>query len=226
MNPVYKKLQAARLELQSSPMTKSGKNKFAEYEYFELGDFIPTIQTICGKIGLFGMISYNHDIASLTIHDTDAEGSVVFTSPMSSAALKGCHAVQNLGAVQSYLRRYLWMTAFEIVEHDALDSTTGSTETPKPEAKPEAKPAAKISGEYGPWQMKVSLEPDGNIQEWMEAVSKACGMALGMSETVEDVMQIFKKNKRIFDTAKEKDPSGFKDIMNMFTETKAKLTKE
>jgi hypothetical protein len=33
--------------------------------------------------------------------------------------------VQNLGAVQTYLRRYLWVAALEIVEHDALDATTG-----------------------------------------------------------------------------------------------------
>ena len=47
---------------------------------------------------------------------------------MSEAALKGCHAVQNLGAVQTYLRRYLWTTALEIVEHDAIDATTGKAE--------------------------------------------------------------------------------------------------
>jgi len=27
--------------------------------------------------------------------------------------------------VQTYLRRYLWVAALEIVEHDALDATTG-----------------------------------------------------------------------------------------------------
>jgi hypothetical protein len=31
--------------------------------------------------------------------------------------------VQNLGAVQTYIRRYLWVAALEIVEHDALDSS-------------------------------------------------------------------------------------------------------
>jgi hypothetical protein len=40
--------------------------------------------------------------------------------------MKGLHEVQRLGAVQSYLRRYLWVAALEIVEHDALDATTGS----------------------------------------------------------------------------------------------------
>jgi hypothetical protein len=44
---------------------------------------------------------------------------------MGSAALKGCHEVQNIGAVETYQRRYLWVAALEIVEHDALDATTG-----------------------------------------------------------------------------------------------------
>jgi len=51
---------------------------------------------------------------------------IEITSPMSSAALKGCHEVQNLGAVQTYIRRYLWVTAMEIVEHDAIDSSPGA----------------------------------------------------------------------------------------------------
>ena len=50
---------------------------------------------------------------------------IIVTSPMSEAALKGCHPVQNLGAVETYIRRYLWVAALEIVEHDALDATTG-----------------------------------------------------------------------------------------------------
>ena len=49
---------------------------------------------------------------------------------MSTAELKGCHPVQNLGAVQTYLRRYLWTAAFEIVEGDALDATQGNDADP------------------------------------------------------------------------------------------------
>jgi len=33
------------------------------------------------------------------------------------------HDVQNLGAVQTYLRRYLYVAAFEIVEADQIDKT-------------------------------------------------------------------------------------------------------
>lgn len=132
---VHKKLMAARITLQGLKLKKSGLNKFAGYSYFELGDFIPTVQSIFADDGLCGVISFGKDLATLTITDTDDMTSLEITSPMSSAALKGCHEVQNLGAVETYIRRYLWVTAMEIVEHDALEATTGRD---KPEAKKES----------------------------------------------------------------------------------------
>jgi len=120
---VHKKLMQARMMLQNAPLKKSGHNKFAGYSYFELGDFIPTITEIFYNIGLCGVVSYDSEIASLTITDTDDGTSLVITSPMAEANLKGCHPIQNLGAVETYTRRYLWVTAMEIVEHDALDSS-------------------------------------------------------------------------------------------------------
>jgi hypothetical protein len=120
---VHKKLMAARIMLQNAPLKKSGHNKFAGYSYFELGDFIPTINQIFNEVGLCGVVSYDSEIASLTITDTDDGTSLVITSPMAEANLKGCHPIQNLGAVETYTRRYLWVTAMEIVEHDALDSS-------------------------------------------------------------------------------------------------------
>ena len=120
---VHKKLMAARMSLQEASLKKSGHNQFAGYSYFELGDFIPTITEIFYNIGLCGVVSYDSEIASLTITDTDDGTSLVITSPMAEANLKGCHPIQNLGAVETYTRRYLWVTAMEIVEHDALDSS-------------------------------------------------------------------------------------------------------
>jgi hypothetical protein len=123
---VYGKLMAARVELQSRKLNKSGHNKFAGYYYFELGDFLPVVQEIFASLNLCGVISYGKEEALLTITDIDDGSSLAVCSPMSEANLKGCHPVQNLGAVQTYIRRYLWVTAMEIVEHDALDATTGS----------------------------------------------------------------------------------------------------
>ena len=129
---VYQKLMAARLKLQNTDLKKSGHNKFAGYKYFELGDFLPTVQNIFNELGLCGVVSYTSELASLTI--SDGTDQIVITSPMGGANLKGCHEVQNIGAVETYQRRYLWVTALEIVEHDMLDATTGSDSVKKPEA--------------------------------------------------------------------------------------------
>jgi len=124
---VYQKLNVARDEFHQAKLKKSGHNKFANYYYFELGDFVIPALEIFKQIGLTSIISFGKDEASMTIVNNDKpEEKIVLTSPMSSAALKGCHEVQNLGAVQTYLRRYLWVAALEIVEHDALDGTVGS----------------------------------------------------------------------------------------------------
>ena len=131
---VYAKLQKARMMLQAAPIKKSGHNKFANYHYFELGDFLPTINQIFNELGLCSVISFDKELATLRIVDTDNGSSITFTSPMAEANLKGTHPIQNLGAVETYSRRYLYVTALEIVEHDALDATTGS-EAPK-SAKP------------------------------------------------------------------------------------------
>ncbi len=139
MSNVYAKLMQARLKLQNTALTKSGHNKFAGYKYFELGDFLPTIQNIFNELGLCGVVSYTQDLATLTIIDAEArdKNEIVITSPMGSAALKGCHEVQNIGAVETYQRRYLWVTAMEIVEHDVLDAVTG-TDSGTPVKKPES----------------------------------------------------------------------------------------
>ena len=124
---VYQKLNEARDEFHQAKLKKSGHNKFANYYYFELGDFVIPALEIFKQIGLTSIISFGKEEASMTIVNNDKpEEKIVLTSPMSSAALKGCHEVQNLGAVQTYLRRYLWVAALEIVEHDALDVTVGS----------------------------------------------------------------------------------------------------
>ena len=120
---VHKKLMEARILLQQAPLKKSGHNKFAGYSYFELGDFLPTINQIFYKVGLCGVVSFGKEVAQLCITDVEDNSVICITSPMAEANLKGCHPIQNLGAVETYTRRYLWVSAMEIVEHDALDSS-------------------------------------------------------------------------------------------------------
>lgn len=120
---VYAKLMEARIKLHGLQIHKTGFNKFAGYAYMELSDFLIPTQQIFAELGLCGVVSFTKDIATLTITDMEDKSQIVITSPMGSAALKGCHEVQQIGAVETYQRRYLWVAALEIVEHDALDSS-------------------------------------------------------------------------------------------------------
>ena len=108
---VYSSLQKCRVELQKKNLKKSGHNKFAGYTYYELADVLPTINQLMVENNLCSFVNFNNEIATLTIVSIEDNSTITFTSPMSSASLKGCHDVQNLGAVQTYIRRYLYTNA-------------------------------------------------------------------------------------------------------------------
>jgi hypothetical protein len=220
----------ARMQLLNTPLKKTGHNKFAGYNYFELGDFLPEIQKIFAGLGLCGIVSYGIDIATLTITDMEDGTTLTITSPMSEANLKGTHPVQNLGAVQTYLRRYLWVTALEIVENDVLDATTGSVEPAKAKApaaasKPVSAPTgtapAKMAGKEGEWQLKVSAKPDTDIEAWAGIVKQATEIMLSAVATKEDVLCVFKNNRNIYDTLKIESPNTHAELMDVFTKKKS-----
>jgi hypothetical protein len=130
---VHRKLSAARQAFHALELKKSGKNTFAGYSYFELADFLVPALKVFDDVGLGATVSFTADTATMTIVDLDnPEDRIAITSPMGSAALKGCHEVQNIGAVETYQRRYLWVAALEIIEHDALDKTTGKDAPERP----------------------------------------------------------------------------------------------
>jgi hypothetical protein len=224
---VHKKLMQARIKLQGMELKKSGENKFAGYKYFELGDFLPQTMQIFHDLGLASVVSFDNEYARLCITDTDDGQSITITSPLSEANLKGAHPIQNLGAVESYQRRYLWLAAMEIVEHDIIDASEPSQ--PKPAAKPAApapkpsRPPANITGQEGAWQLSVSLEPKGDIHDWLNVIDEACKLALDNAQSADDVMQIFKKNKQLFDAVKAQDAIFFKDLMSVFTQAKSRF---
>lgn len=129
--PVHAKLNKARIAFHNMPLKKSGHNTYAGYRYFELGDFlIPALQ-IFDDFGLCAWISFSEAYATMHIVDVEDGSQIIINSPMGSANLKGCHEIQNIGACETYSTRYLWTQALCIVEHDALEATTGR-DAPEP----------------------------------------------------------------------------------------------
>ena len=158
---VFEKLQLARVELQNVNLKKTGKNVFSGYDYFELRDFLPTINSIFLKLKLFSYVTFSSEIAILTVLNIEKPDEVIkFTSPMADAQIKGCHPIQNLGAIETYQRRYLYMTALEIVESDVIDNMTGSSsKEEKKQVKKVTRNAVKTGHATGgkskqePWSM-------------------------------------------------------------------------
>ena len=159
---IYEKLNEARVRFQCEGFQKGGQNGFAHYNYFQLKDILAKTRIICRELKILCQISFDIQIATMTIIDCEKpEDKIVFTSPMSRASLKGCHDVQNLGAVETYIRRYLYMTAFEIEECDPSEdldngsvgigeSTTEIKEKKEAEKTPSSTESASAVGAAAP----------------------------------------------------------------------------
>lgn len=121
---LLEKLSAVRLELQRKALPKSGRNTFSNYDYYELSDFMPYANELMDHYKLAGLFSMDAEHATLRIVDAEKpDDTEIFTLPVREAVLKGAHPIQNLGAMITYLRRYIWMAALELVESDALDNS-------------------------------------------------------------------------------------------------------
>jgi hypothetical protein len=200
---VYKKLSDARIKLQRTELIKSGHNKFAGYKYFELGDFLPAVQSIFNEVGLIDAISFTEDLATMVVYDVEDGSSVTFTSPMGTANLKGCHEVQNIGAVETYQRRYLYVTALAIVEHDALDAVTGSQAVEVKPVEVKAKPQ----------------EPEQNLDALAEVL-----ITFGDTcESLKELSSFWKKNQAGIDQMKVSNPDLFKQVQSAFAQYKSKF---
>jgi hypothetical protein len=204
---VLARLIAARTEFQTIPIKKSGHNKFAGYTYFELGDFLPAIQHSFHKWGLVDVISFTETTATMTVYDVIDGSSVTFTSPMADAQLKGCHPIQNLGAVETYQRRYLYVTALAIVEHDALESVTGS-----PQGQPTGQKIEPVP--YKAVDPEAALFAEGLI----ELASASTQLA--------ELSNLWKHNQKRIDAIKASDSNLFAKLQQAFAESKKTLAEK
>ena len=135
---IYEKITNIKSEFLKANVKKSGKNKFANYTYYELADITPVLIELCKKYKVFTKFSYTQDQATLEIvnieNPTERE---IYTSPMEELELKGCNKIQALGGSETYSRRYLYMSAFDIIENDMFDAVVSEEKEPPKEEQEE-----------------------------------------------------------------------------------------
>ena len=217
---VYRKLQWARNELSKAKLKKTGHNAYGGWFYYELGDFIPAVHKLFDEAGLCGVVTFG-ETATLTIYDAEDGTSIEFSTPIVYAEAAKGQPIQLLGSTHTYLRRYLWLMAMEIVESDTVDAE--KQEVKSEPVKVVTKPPVKIEGKELPWQLKLTAKEGCTTEEWVTLVMQATSIQLNVAQTESDVTNIFKVNRNIFDKLKEADEDQYKAVLASFKLYKDRL---
>ena len=124
---IYQKLMQVRIEFHRLELKKSGHNKFANFKYFEMGDFLVPATKLLNDNGLCPIVTFNNEVAKMVVVNTDNPSEIIeFTSPMRDLELKGANSMQSLGGVETYQTRYLYIQLLNIVECDSFDAVSGT----------------------------------------------------------------------------------------------------
>ena len=119
-NSVMKKIQQARIEWLKEPRKKSKYNNFQKYNYFVLKDILPPVNKIFNELKLYSHYNLYKDHAALVITDIETGDSIKFKLPVQQIENP---TMQQIGSINTYAKRYLYMNALEIEEEeDGIDS--------------------------------------------------------------------------------------------------------
>lgn len=119
-----------RVALQNAKIKKTGKNQHAGFSYFELADFLPKLNELMLEEGINDIVSFTTGseqmFATLTL--TNGEEQQMYTipfrwfeTPVSNSGNKMMQDIQYLGAINTYIKRYLYLNAFGITDGEVID---------------------------------------------------------------------------------------------------------
>lgn len=125
-----------RVKLQNSTLKKSGLNKFAGFDYFELSDFLPRLNELMLEEKVNDLFTIENDKATLTLikdeeRQTYSIPFIVFDTPINKQGQKSMQDIQYLGALNTYYKRYLYLNAFGITDGDVIDALENNSKMTK-----------------------------------------------------------------------------------------------
>lgn len=198
---VQHRLAKVRVALNKIKIKKSGKNEFAKYSYYELSDFLPTVTELLLDNGLIAVTSFvphgPEPYCSMKIVDLeDSTKFVEFLSPLVNEAMSkksSATEIQNLGAIHTYMRRYMYVLAMEISEADMVEATTGApTKASRASSKPDDR------------EKKITL-----AKQLAESAVRLLGNEEGQRCYAELKKRFEIKDASQFDLGKQEDYSNF-----------------
>lgn len=125
-----------RVKLQNSTLKKSGLNKFAGFDYFELSDFLPRLNELMLEEKVNDLFTIENDKATLTLikgeeRQTYSIPFIIFDTPINKQGQKSMQDIQYLGALNTYYKRYLYLNAFGITDGDVIDALENNSKMTK-----------------------------------------------------------------------------------------------
>lgn len=136
-----------KVKLQDTKLKKTGRNEFAKFDYFELADFLPTLNKLMFEENIndqfsiitneFGMMTASLTLIKgderqeytmpFTLYSTpfvfkkDKSGNYIKDREGNYIQVPSMQDVQYLGALNTYYKRYLYLNAFGITDGEVID---------------------------------------------------------------------------------------------------------
>lgn len=237
-----KSISAALVKAQKEfgPALKTSNNPHFRTKYADLSACIEAVIDGLNNNGIYLMQLTDESptgikIQTVFIHDS---GEQMSSGWLFVPAAK--NDPQGFGSALTYARRYSLMAACGIAPEDDDANAASQTASAQVKAVPKPAPAQqtaaaapapaapqppkKMEGTPGQWQLKVSSAPETDVDDWSVVVAEAAVFALEMAQTPDDVTNIFKINRVIFDKLKELDPATYDMMLSKFKEFKEKLS--
>lgn len=106
-------------------VSKKGYNTYQKFKYIESEDLFPVVRDVCRKFNLRTSFSWNYEHSRIELTVTDKEDKSSYTAcvpvPLLSASDAGKY-MQDVGRIQTYAMRYLYVQVFEIAVPDNIDN--------------------------------------------------------------------------------------------------------
>jgi hypothetical protein len=143
---VHERMAIIKNELAKREIKKSGHNKHAGFKYHELSDFMEHINELNYTHGVNDCVHIDEAanecrITLTNVHNPEDNYTIITPFREAQMLSKGggasnVDAIQRMGSTITYNRRYLYMTAYNIQENDAVDGNE------QPKVKQESEPSS------------------------------------------------------------------------------------
>lgn len=225
---VYQAINAVQSALAQTGITKDRKNQQQGYSFRGIDDVFNALSPLLAKNGLCILPRV---VSRECIERQTMKGGTLFYVTVGvefdfvSAEDGSTHMVKTYGEAMdsadkatnkamSAAYKYAAFQAFAIPTEGDNDADANT-----PDVRPATKPAPKPEAMAPSHKLAI---PAG-VSDWAQAVVDATHIVLDLATSADDVMEVFKTNRSIYDRLKAESPDVYESVMQLFKTMKESL---